>query len=200
MRALHAGVPGSGCQLCKGCQLCTAGTFSPGDTLDPCLPCRFGFSSSPGATSESRCQKVANPCPAGSQAPANATTSQDCMCKPGYGTVADVVVPGESICTQVRLLPPAGLPCPSLPCIINLHTTTAMHSAQRTHTLLVAPLNAALCAALALAADQAPPAAQGFQTHVHLAQSRETPRQPSRVCASLGLVVMQMGSPAASAQ
>jgi hypothetical protein len=118
MRALHAGVPGSGCQLCKGCELCTAGTFSPGDTLDPCLPCRFGFSSSPGATSESRCQKVANPCPAGSQAPANATTSQDCMCKPGYGTVADVVVPGESICTQVRLLLPASLPCPSLPCLL----------------------------------------------------------------------------------
>lgn len=196
----HAVPPGSPAAL--GCQLCPSGTFSPGGTLDACQPCRFGFgSSSPGATSEKQCQKLANPCPAGSQAPANATSIQQCTCKPGFGTTTNVVVPGQTICVQVcdpaaerpieySMLAHSCMHQPAAP-------AAAMHSALKTHTLRVALLKAASNAALASPASQVPLGALGFQIRVRPARSQPTPRIPPRpVYASLALAVMPTGCPA----
>jgi hypothetical protein len=84
----------------SACHICPAGSWSPGGTTQPCIPCGFGYSSTEGATAGAACIPV-NSCPAGTDYrqhdPEKAFTQADCVCKPGYGSPT-----GSGIC---RLCP-----------------------------------------------------------------------------------------------
>jgi hypothetical protein len=87
-KAGYGTLPGKG-QL--PCQLCEPGTFSPGGSLEPCLPCGFGLLSVPGASSKQQCKAV-NACPIGQFAPEGALDAAECQCYKGMG--------GGELCVQ----------------------------------------------------------------------------------------------------
>eukprot|EP00775_Hariotina_reticulata_P007566 gene7566-biopygen9370 len=69
------------------CAECPPGTFSPGTNRDACLTCPFGTSSGAGTTTVNDCRPVAQECPAGMAAPADATSAAECGCLAGHGVV-----------------------------------------------------------------------------------------------------------------
>lgn len=90
------------------CILCLAGTYSPGGSMDICFSCSFGKTSAIGSDSADDCYDKATSCPSGMQAPPNATSADQCVCKPGFG--------GEFLLGQPwPTQPPASLgPCSPL--------------------------------------------------------------------------------------
>jgi hypothetical protein len=79
------GVDGSG----PGCALCPVGSWSAGlSATDVCTPCAFGTTSPAGASSAGACYATNSTCPAGMWIPTNTTASSsaECVCKPGFGT------------------------------------------------------------------------------------------------------------------
>ena len=95
--AVAACYPG-GASPKDACSICPAGTFSPGGSTQPCVPCGFGYSSPEGATTEALCVPV-NACPAGMKisgdGKARAFNMRDCVCQAGFGAVA-----GSGICRR----------------------------------------------------------------------------------------------------
>jgi hypothetical protein len=84
------GVNGSG----SGCALCPVGSWSAGlSATDICTPCPFGTSSPAGSSSSGACYATnSTVCPVGMWIPTNTTASSsaECVCKPGFGTGEEV--------------------------------------------------------------------------------------------------------------
>jgi hypothetical protein len=53
--------------------------------MEDCKPCRFGRTSSAGATSEAQCVEAAQACPVGQIPVGDAVSGAQCGCLPGYG-------------------------------------------------------------------------------------------------------------------
>lgn len=77
----------------NACKACPPGYWSPGGRVQPCKPCGFGYTSPEGAESADQCVAI-NACPAGTnfrdavlRGGLVPTGLQDCVCKPGHGSV-----------------------------------------------------------------------------------------------------------------
>jgi hypothetical protein len=80
------GANGSGS---PGCALCPVGSWSAGlSAIDVCTPCAFGTTSPAGSSSAGACYATSSTCPVGMWIPTNTTASSsaECVCKPGFGT------------------------------------------------------------------------------------------------------------------
>lgn len=125
---LHGGAGGVSPK--DACTICPAGTFATGGDTQPCRPCKFGYTSPVGSTSEDQCYPT-NACPIGTvletyaDSPASVT---DCVCKAGYGSSTGTG--GCQLCPvgtySVGGSLEACMPCP-------FGTTSAAGSARKEH-------------------------------------------------------------------
>jgi hypothetical protein len=87
--------PAGGETAKDACHICPAGTWSPGNSTEPCIPCGFGHSSPAGSASQDACYAT-NACPTGTEVHrmlGDGDSLASCVCKPGFGSV-----PGQGIC------------------------------------------------------------------------------------------------------
>ena len=76
------------------CKMCDVGSWSSGGSFDPCMPCPFGFVSLPGSKGPSECRATTSACPPGTNAPADAISAAECVCKAGFGAAPNAK-PGD---------------------------------------------------------------------------------------------------------
>lgn len=88
---------GGGATAEAPCTICPVGSWSPGGSLDGCLPCPFGTTSKPGARSAEECTShtLEQPCPVGQVAPPGAVSAAQCGCMAGYGGTTKPTDPCE---------------------------------------------------------------------------------------------------------
>jgi hypothetical protein len=77
-----------------GCAVCPADTYSPGGTVEACVPCGFGLTSPASSSSITDCYPLNQICPPGMEIPGGGTGSstEECQCKPGFGKPVVVTV------------------------------------------------------------------------------------------------------------
>jgi len=70
-----------------GCAVCPAGTYSPGGTVEACVPCGFGLTSPAASSSITDCYPLDLVCPPGMEIPGGGlgSSTEECQCKPGFG-------------------------------------------------------------------------------------------------------------------